>query len=58
MIFSRLSGDQRGQSTSEYMLLMVLAITLCFIGFLLVPYFARGFDHVLNRILAGNYRGS
>jgi hypothetical protein len=48
--------SQKGQSTSEYMVLMVLAVTLCFIGFLLVPYFAKGFDHVLSRILAGNYR--
>jgi len=48
--------DQEGQSATEYMLLMVLAVTLCFIGFLLVPYFSSGFDHVLSRILAGNYR--
>jgi len=58
MTLNKLLRNQRGQSTTEYGLLMVLAVTLCFIGFLLVPYFAKGFDHVLSRILAGNYKGS
>ena len=47
--------NDEGQSATEYMVLLVLAITLSFIGFLIVPYFAEGFDHVLTRILDGNY---
>ena len=51
----RIICSQDGQSATEYMFLLVLSITLSMIGFLLVPYFAEGFNDLLSRILGGNY---
>ncbi len=51
----RLLHDESGQGATEYMVFLVLAITLCFIGFLFVPYFTGGFDALLSRILGSNY---
>ncbi|WP_028582019.1 hypothetical protein [Desulfogranum japonicum] len=51
----RLMTDESGQGATEYMVFLVFAITLCFIGFLFVPYFTDGFDVLLSRILGSNY---
>ena len=47
--------NQSGQSATEYMLFLVLAITLSLIGFLVIPGFTEGFNVLLSRILGSNY---
>ncbi len=48
-------SSKGGQATTEYMLFLVLSITLSMIGFLIVPHFAEGFNFLLERILGGSY---
>ena len=44
-----------GQSTTEYMVYMVLSVILSLIFFLFVPEFSDGFNVLLSRILGGHY---
>lgn len=57
-VMTRLLRSESGQSATEYMLYLVLAVTLSMIGFLVVPYFSEGFNILLSRILGGGYYGS
>lgn len=57
-ILAKLLRSESGQSATEYMLFLVLAVTLALIGFLVVPYFSEGFNVLLSRILGGGYYGS
>jgi hypothetical protein len=47
--------SESGQGATEYMLFLVLSVTLSMIGFLLVPGFTEGFNQLLSRILGGSY---
>ncbi len=57
MEITSIISNESGQASVDYMCLVVLAVTLCFIFFMFVPYFADGFDVVLKSVLAGDYKG-
>lgn len=54
-IINKLIRSESGQSATEYMTFLVFSIIIALTGFLIVPYFAEGFNVLLSRILGNNY---
>lgn len=55
LLVKKLLLSDSGQGATEYMFMIFLFVSLAIIGFAVVPYFAEGFDVLIERILENNY---